>query len=178
MCALISEAQKTTNLVRYGQVPEVARFNSPPDERVHRGDLVVVQTHRGLQVGTLLEQVPIVSSEGAADHPPIVRRATAADQAARDENRRRCEEAFDVWCDRIAGWQLDLQLIDLEWTLDGEKLILYVLNERGPDCTKLALQAAAGGFGIIEVQPIDGEGIVQAPEPAGGGCGSGGCGCG
>ena len=71
--------------------------------------------------------------------------------------------------------RLDLQLIDLEWTLDRTKLILYVLNERGPDCTKLALQAAAAGLGLVEVQPVDENGLV-AVEPSGG-CGSGGCGC-
>jgi hypothetical protein len=72
---------------------------------------------------------------------------------------------------------LNLELVDLEWIIDPRKLVLYVLNERGPDCTKLALQAAAAGLGIIEVQPIDAQGLVQL-ESSGGGCGSGGCGSG
>ena len=35
--------------------------------------------------------------------------------------------------------------------------------------------AAAAGLGVIEVQPVDAEGPVHAPQD-GGGCGSGGCG--
>ena len=48
-----------------------------------------------------------------------------------------------------------MELIDLEWTLDKSKLILYVLNDRGPEATRLGLQAAAAGLGTVEVQPAD-----------------------
>jgi hypothetical protein len=82
---------------------------------------------------------------------------------------------FPEWITRITEWELMLELIDLEWTLDRQKLILYVLNDRGPDCTKLALQAAAAGLGTIEVQPVTAEGLVTPPASTGG-CGS--CGCG
>ena len=78
-------------------------------------------------------------------------------------------EAFGVWEDRIRDWKIDVQLIELEWTLDRERLILYVLNERGPECTKLAIQAAAAGFGIIDVQPVGADGVAPL---SGGGCGS------
>jgi hypothetical protein len=67
-------------------------------------------------------------------------------------------------------------LIDLEWTLDDAKQILYVLTSRGPDATNLALHAAAEGLGVIEVQPVAAEGLIPLPSE-GGGCGSGGCGC-
>jgi hypothetical protein len=58
--------------------------------------------------------------------------------------------------------------------LEDDKLVLYVLNDRGPDCTKLALQAAAAGLGVIEVQPVGAEGLMTLET--GNGCGSGGCG--
>jgi len=72
-------------------------------------------------------------------------------------------------------WGLSLELIDLEWTLDRQKLILYVICDRGPDTTKLALQAAASGFGVVEVQPVSSTGLVTIPQSS---CGSGGGGCG
>lgn len=118
-------------------------------------------------LGEFLEEIADASPE--VDRDPIVRLATSADVQSHAAHQARCESDFSVWCDRIVKWNLDLQLVDLEWTLDGQKLIFYVLNERGPDCTKLALQAAAGGFGIIEVQPVDGNGIVELPNAAGGG---------
>ena len=65
---------------------------------------------------------------------------------------------------------------DMEWTLDRQKLVLYVLGGRGPETTKLALQAAAAGLAVVEVQPVDANGPVPVPAAGGGGCGSGGCG--
>ena len=64
---------------------------------------------------------------------------------------------------------MQLELIDIERTLD-DRLVLYVLNDRSAETTRLALLAAAGGFGVIHVQPVSAEGVVQTG--GGGGCGS------
>lgn len=174
---MIKPVPRTTTLIRYGRVPEVARFDIDPELCLDRGDGVIVETHRGLQVGEFLELVPDTANLDEVVRPSVVRKATAEDLRAEAANRTRADRAFADWCDRIENWDLDLQLLDLEWTLDAAKLILYVLNERGPDCTRLALQAVAAGFGVIEVQPVDEGGVVQSPD-TGGGCGSGGCGSG
>jgi len=158
-------------LVRYGVVPEVARFAGAMS--VERGQQVVVQTHRGLQLGTVLERERS-SNAPSTDDQHIERIAHAADLAAASRAESDGEALYSEWRDRIAKWELTIELIDLEWTLDRSKLILYVLTERGPDATKLALQAAAAGLGPIEVQPIAREGLVAI---SGHGCGSGGCGC-
>lgn len=164
----------TTCLVRYGQVPEVARFQF--HEPLARGEQVVVQTQRGLQLGTVLESVRFASAPDA-EYTQIERKATVEDLAAAHALGRDCDEAFAGWCARILQWNLNLELIDLEWTLDRQKLILYVLCERGPDSTKLALQAAAAGLGIIEVQPVSAAGPVPVTPAHSCGSGGGGCGC-
>ena len=170
-----------TVLVRYGAIPEVARFRTAASERLERGSAAVVRTHRGLELGAVLqdveEDVPRVSlSEEPGSEPQILRLATADDLRQHARLRAAAEADYESWCERIRQWNLHLQLLDLEWMLDGQKLVLYVLNERGPDCTKLALQAAAAGLGIVEVQPVDAHGLVQLETS--GGCGSGGCGSG
>ena len=86
----------------------------------------------------------------------------AADQHA-------AEVSFPLWTTRVEKWKMQLELIDIERTLD-DRLILYVLNDRSAETTRLALLAAAGGFGVIHVQPVSAEGVVQAS--GGGGCGS------
>lgn len=163
-------------LVRYGAVPEVARCQLANElPRLQRGERVVVETHRGLLIGEILGDV-----RSDADHPTafsIVRVASDLDQSAAARLAEESAIEFAMWEARIQEWKLDLQLIDLERTLDGQKLVLYVLNERGPECTRLAIQAAASGFGLIEVQPVGAEGLVSQPESRGG-CGSGGGGCG
>lgn len=153
----------------------MARFASGIEPA--RGENVVVTTHRGLQLGVILERLkPSKQTPEPEAGFQIERIATAGDVATARTLAHECDDAFEAWCARILQWNLNLELIDLEWTLDRQKLILYVLCERGPDSTKLALQAAAAGLGIIEVQPVSATGLVSAQ--AGGSCGSGGGGCG
>ncbi len=176
----------STVLVRYGAIPEVSRFRPELSAGAERGLPVVVESPRGLEVGTLLEAVPPAGENGNSDKQNgsghetdlrVIRIAEAEDLETHGAIRRECDSEFETWRERIAGWKLQLEIIDLERTLDRSKLILYVLNERGPDCTKLALYAAAAGLGVVEVQPVSAEGLVRL-ETGGGGCGSGGCGCG
>jgi cell fate regulator YaaT (PSP1 superfamily) len=139
---------------------------------------VVVQTHRGLELGTVLERVrtPGRPPNGHDEHETdaeFVRAATDEDLAIARRLREEADASWKEWIDRIAQWKLELELLDLEWTLDRQKLILYVLAGRGPDTTKLALFAAAKGF-PVDVQPVAAEGLVTLSN---GGCGSGSCGC-
>lgn len=168
-----------TVLVRYGAVPEVARCRSLLPVLPERGQRVVVQTRRGVELGTVLEQVrsgdsltaaqralldsfrtPASSNgEDAAEAVEpgaecVLRLASAADEEQQERQTRDAQQQFDTWVQRIRDWGLELELIDLEWTLDRAKLILYVLGGRGAETTKLALQAATAGVGAIEVQPL------------------------
>jgi cell fate regulator YaaT (PSP1 superfamily) len=173
-----------STLVRYGTIAEVARFVNASDVAFRRGERVVVRTHRGIEVGTMLEESPPLgdTSRATVDDPQqpadfqILRTATDEDLWTVENLKVECQRQFDIWRRRIADWKLRLELIDLERTLDNSKLILYVLNDRGPECTRLALQAAAAGLGIVEVQPVGPDG-VRPPEQASG-CGTGGCGSG
>ena len=157
-------------LVRYGAIGEVARFGVETDQQIERNERVVIRTVRGLEVGTLLESVGGQSDgetdAAAGDDPAVLRVAGSDDESALQDQAAKRAAEFEAWQTRIAEWKVDLQLIDLEWTLDGEKLILYVLNDRGPACTTLALQAAAAGLGVIEVQPVDHEGPVRLESGA------------
>lgn len=180
-----------TILIRYGRVSEVARFACDLDVIPGRDVQVVVQTHRGPELGTVLEalrQSVATNGHGTNGHahpeepevPPherVLRIASPADLQLAEELREAAQAEFPRWLERIAEWNLQLDLIDLEWTLDRQKLVLYVLTDRGPETTKLALQAAAAGLTVIEVQPVGPEGLVTLGG-GGGGCGSGGCGSG
>jgi cell fate regulator YaaT (PSP1 superfamily) len=179
-------------LVRYGTISEVARFEMPTDFVRNRGERVVIRTHRGIELGTLLQDAasqinqpahgsrPNINGDGTSELDPgqqsILRTASVEDEQTAARLRSQCEEEFGVWRQRIEDWNLRLELIDLERTLDKSKLILYVLNDRGPESTKLALQAAAAGYGTVEVQPVGPDGPIS--QGAGGGCGSGHCGSG
>jgi cell fate regulator YaaT (PSP1 superfamily) len=167
-----------TLLVRYGRIPEVARVQA--EARRERGDRVVVRTRRGTELATVLETLrnppkPEAGEEGEASDFTVLRDATSEDQFEFTGLSTRAAAEFPDWVGRAREWNLDLQIVDLEWTLDRQKLIVYVLNDRGPESTKLAIQAAAAGLGLIEVQPVSKDGLVELPSE--GGCGTGSCGC-
>lgn len=170
---MTATATTAVYLVRYGAIPEVARFVAAGDTSYARNASVIVQTHRGEQLGTVLERERYPSRVDEIEST-ILRSASADDLMQLRAKQEQCEAAIAVWLQRIQEWNLQLELLEIEETLDG-KTVLYVLCDRGPETTQLALQAAAAGLGIIEVQPVNAEGLV--PVGQGGGCGSGGCGC-
>ncbi|GAB5440208.1 MAG: hypothetical protein Fues2KO_05570 [Fuerstiella sp.] len=168
-------------LVRYGRMPQVARFAVEAatlqqyEGGFVRNDSVVVESERGPEAGRVLQ----VIREGIheANKPNtgrLLRKTTIEDEDMLLQQQQRAAAEFAEWHQRITDWQLQLQLIDLEWTLDDQNVILYVLNDQNAETTRLALLAAAAGMGIVQVQPVSAEGVIP-PEPKGGGCGSGGC---
>ncbi len=172
-----------TLLVRYGAIPEVARFRMNSPNLCQRNQQVVVRTHRGVEIGTMLEEVREEINPPESNGSPngalkndessefvVLRVACDDDLSQVRELRSECESQFNDWLRRISQWDLSLELIDLEWMLDRGKLILYVLNDRGSECTKLALQAAAAGLGTVEVQPVGVAGLLPVAS-------MGGCGC-
>ena len=154
-------------LVRFGRVPEVARFGLPEGMGVRRGDRVVVAGPRGEVVGEVLERLRRSPEPGVGEPP-----TTGAVLRMADEEPDGEADEFGVWAGRIADWGIDLELVDVERSLDG-RTTLYVLNDRGAEPTKLALRAVTENLGLIDVQPVTADGPVA---PQGGGCGS--CGCG
>ncbi len=180
-----SSVMQTKWLVRYGVIPEVARFTVAAFpvaelEEVARDARVVIESPRGLEIGTVLQKVPVSTVNGTTEEPSdlrIVRLATDTDEATDKELREECQVSYGEWWSRIRDWQLELELVDLEWTLDRQKLVLYVLSGRSADTTKLALFAATAGYDSIEVQPVSKDGLVPMPAAEGGGCGchDGGC---
>jgi cell fate regulator YaaT (PSP1 superfamily) len=158
-------------LVRYGAIAEVAKFAHSLCEPPHHGERLVVETHRGLEVGTALQSVSRGESGPGdpANDFTVLRRATPDDELRQAELRRDAQAAFSLWQERISRFQLELELVEAEWLLDRRKLVLYVLSGRSADATRLAILGAAEDPTVIEVQPVTAEGPV--PLAAGGGCG-------
>ena len=180
------EAPFCVLLARYGAIPQVARFAVSADQfqqsggQLCHGVDVVVETDRGPEVASLLDVVRTeIQPETGEVTGSFTRIAADTDREQHRRNRSRADVEFFEWQQRLDEWQLQLQLVDVEWTLDQEKVVLYVLNGQDAETTRLALLAAAAGLGIIHVQPVAAEGVIYSSQ--GGGCGSGGCssgGCG
>ncbi|MCA9034086.1 MAG: hypothetical protein KDA91_03095 [Planctomycetaceae bacterium] len=165
-------------LARYGSVPQVARFLfTAPFQQFCRGEAVIVTTNRGEELVQVLETTS--TSEELETTGEVLRMATQEDIDRMEQLRSNAEQQFIEWSQRIRDWGVQLELIDTEWTL-SDRLILYVLNGRDAETTRLALLAAANGFGIVHVQPVNADGIIPLETKSGcgtGGYGKGGCGC-
>lgn len=164
-------------IVRYGRVPEIARYGLPDGVSVCRGDRVVIESPRGPLVADVLEQMrrdPNPNELGQQREQPettgaILRHATTEDLATHRNNDEAAAASYLEWAERIHEWEIDLELVDVELTLD-KRITLYVLNDRGAEPTKLALRAVTEHLGLVDVQPVTAEGLV--PPETGGGCGS------
>lgn len=158
-------------IARYGRVPQVARFGGR-GERPSRESQICVTTDRGEELADVLSITGAAGANLENLTGQITRTAAPADLQLSVSLANETEAEFPAWEKRIRDWKMQLQLVDIERTLD-RRLILYVLNERGPETTRLALLAAAGGHGIVHVQPVTADGIP--PEKPKSGCGD--CGC-
>lgn len=171
---LETAATPLTALIRYGRIAEVARFELPAGICVSRGDRVVIDSPLGQIVGEVLDENRNFWSQDRESEEltgTVHRLATEADDSVHLQNVRRADAEFGEWVQRIREWQIDVELVDLEFTLDG-RTSLYILNGRDAEPTKLALRAVTEHHGLIDVHPVSSEGVVPAQKS---GCGS--CGC-
>lgn len=96
------------------------------------GDEVVVETIRGLEMGTIVKESEtfIVNANGM-EIKPIVRKATQKDKDMVEANAIKAKKAMEICNEHIHKLGLDMNLIEAEYTLDCSKIIfVYVADER------------------------------------------------
>ncbi|MDR3632379.1 MAG: PSP1 C-terminal domain-containing protein [Isosphaeraceae bacterium] len=174
--------------VRYGLMGRVGRFLASA-EAMERGQHVVLQTHRGTELGEVLLPAPLLPTDEFGTPPRntarVLRAAThddlaRADRSALDRHRRFavCQQVFEE-----GVWPFDL--IDVEPLLDDQRTVVHYLGPHDLDVSGLlaAFRAVHGLDVVFEAAGVDAsEGSLAAPpesEATGcGHCGSGGAGCG
>lgn len=94
------------------------------------GDIVVVETIRGLELGTIVKPCETFI-QGEMEIKPVVRKATEKDLKQAEENKQKAKEAMVICQKAIEQLNLDMNLIEAEYTLDCTKIIfVYVADER------------------------------------------------
>ena len=93
------------------------------------GDRLVVETSKGMELGTVLEGNHMVEdSDTVQPLRPVVRKATADDLRVADINRSREAEAFDICKDMIRKHKLEMKLVDVECSFEGIIIQLVCLH--------------------------------------------------
>lgn len=117
--------------VKFKRTKKAYSFGSD-DETIAVGDHVVVETVRGIELGEVVSELKIFDSENSSlILKPVIRKATEKDHQDYEQNRELAKEAMAKCAKAIEALQLDMHLIDAEYTLDRSKVIfVYVSDER------------------------------------------------
>ncbi|MGN1345685.1 MAG: stage 0 sporulation family protein [Eubacteriales bacterium] len=140
--------------VRFRDAGKVYYFD-PSGLSMKSGDCVIVETARGLEYGFVVSgnhNVP--TSKIVPPLRPVLRLATAEDQAHYEENKRLEAAAFDIWNKKTAEHKLDMKLIEAEYTFDNSKLLFYFASENRVDFRELVKDLASVFRTRIELRQI------------------------
>jgi cell fate regulator YaaT (PSP1 superfamily) len=116
---------------------------------------VLADTSRGIEYSEAVTDVrEVEDSEIVAPLREIVRIATDEDKKTFEENKQKEKEAFKVCQEKIRSHGLDMKLIDVEYTFDGSKVLLYFTSENRIDFRDLVKELASVFRTRIELRQI------------------------
>ena len=140
--------------VRFKDTGKMYYFD-PGDIAVRRGDMVVVETARGVECGTASSGIKEVD-EGEIVTPlkPIKRVADEKDLKQLEENRKKEKRAYEICLKKIEEHGLEMDLTEVEYTFDGSKIIFYFTADGRVDFRELVKDLASEFHTRIELRQI------------------------
>lgn len=157
--------KKTDNSPRSEERTEIIGINfrtagkiyyfSPAKHKLSVGDKVIVETSRGIEIGTV--KIPnklIPVSETVSPLKEITRPATKADLENDVKNKQAELDAALLCKKKIASHGLDMSLVAAEYTFDRSKLIFYFTCETRVDFRDLVKDLASTFRTRIELRQI------------------------
>lgn len=140
--------------VRFKNAGKIYYFD-PVELEVEKSIDVVVETARGLEYGTVVVgPKEIDESELVSPLKPIIRIATDEDRQVYLENKEKAKETFELCQQKIKEHDLNMFLIDCEYTFDRNKLIFYFTAEGRIDFRELVKDLASVFRTRIELRQI------------------------
>ena len=122
---------------------------------VKEGDYVVVEDKNGLHLGQIVDGPREASHEEVGEaEGRIVRKATEEDIERDRRNREREKEICELAQRRADKLGIPLKVADVEFTLDGKRLIVYFTSEERVDIRKLGRDLAHIVKMRVEVERI------------------------
>jgi len=130
-------------------------YFDPNGIELKREDQVIVETVRGVEIGTVL----LVDKEISDDEVPgpikkIIRKATEEDVKKAEKNLEKEKEAMKICEEKIAKRELEMKLVGAEYTFDNNKLIFYFTADGRIDFRELVKDLAAVFHTRIELRQI------------------------
>lgn len=130
-------------------------FFDPMGYEIKRGDHVIVETARGIEFGTVMTGVTEVEDEKVIQPlKPVLRIATQRDIEQEAENKIKEKEAFAICLEKIRKHELEMKLIDAEYTFDNNKVLFYFTADGRIDFRELVKDLASVFKTRIELRQI------------------------
>ena len=140
--------------IRFRNAGKIYYFG-PGDLDLKAGMHAIVETARGVELGTVMMDVREVSEESVIQPlKPVIRIATEADEKIAEKNREKEKEAYKICLEKIAKHNLDMKLVEAEYTFDNNKLLFYFTADGRIDFRELVKDLAAVFRTRIELRQI------------------------
>ena len=130
-------------------------FFDPVQFDVKRGDHVIVETARGVEYGTVVcDPKEVEEDQVIQPLKAVLRVATVKDDEQEKSNKEKEREAFKICLEKIRKHELDMKLIDAEYTFDNNKVLFYFTADGRIDFRELVKYLAAVFKTRIELRQI------------------------
>ena len=140
--------------VRFRTAGKIYYFD-PGKLEIKKNDHVIVETARGIEYGTVVGD-PKEEPEENVIQPlkAVLRVATPKDDEQEAGNKQREKEAFKICLEKIRKHNLQMKLIDAEYTFDNNKVLFYFTADGRIDFRELVKDLASVFKTRIELRQI------------------------
>lgn len=140
--------------VRFRDNGKIYYFSSEQFE-VEVGQNVIVETARGVEYGrVVLGNREIHDEKIISTLKPVIRIATEDDDKVQANNKIKSKEAYGICLEKIKKHELEMKLIDCEYTFDNNKVLFYFTADGRVDFRELVKDLAAVFRTRIELRQI------------------------
>ncbi len=140
--------------VRFRNAGKIYYF-SPGELEIKSGEYVIVETARGVEYGYVVLGNREVSDNNVMQPlKSVIRMANRDDESREEVNRRKEKEAFKICQEKIRTHNLEMKLIDVEYTFDNNKILFYFTADGRIDFRELVKDLAAVFKTRIELRQV------------------------
>ncbi len=127
----------------------------PGRENIEVGSFVIVETVHGMECGEVVVGRRQVD-EKTLNHElkPIIRKATKADLQRVEDNKKKAEKAFDIALEKIKAHKLEMNLLEAEYSFDGNRILFNFSADGRVDFRELVKDLASVLHARIELRQI------------------------
>ncbi|WP_409290911.1 stage 0 sporulation family protein [Peribacillus sp. SCS-26] len=140
--------------VRFKKAGKIYYFD-PGELDIPKDEFVIVETVRGVEFGKVVTAKKQVGEKDVVlPLKKVLRIADTKDRMIVEENKAAAQEAYGTCCSKVEEHQLDMKLVDVEYTFDRNKVIFYFTADGRVDFRELVKDLASIFRTRIELRQI------------------------